>query len=270
MLSKKTRARAAFLLVAVVVTCFGFTFSGVTLSGQVVVEEGPYVILPFGASNTGGQGTDDRRFAYRKSLQSTIGLANVELVGDFQNPPSDATYDVDHSGIGGQSTSQLEARLLTALQTYLSASATDQYVIIDHGLNDGGLDTDGERIAARDNLEDMIDIAYAFNPNLTIIVTTDGPVQTTETFPRAYDDVQNFHDNYVIPMLESKLASVPNLRICDTNEYRDTGADGQCGSDFDSCMYDAAHPTLTGYQYSGEFIASCVTSCGSNSLCQQN
>lgn len=230
-------------------------------------------ILPFGASNTGGQssGPAGRLFAYRRGLQQALGVGNYDIVGDFTDPDSDATYDVDHSGVGGQTTATLEARLAAVLSTYMPGEIAGDIVILDTGTNDSCLDSAGDREGARDNYEDMIDIVYAAKPNTKIIATISGPVKigtpACVTGP-AFDDVQAFHD-ITLTMLQSKQATVPTLYIADGNAYCQDGAGGQCGANCDNCLYDVAHFTEDGYTYNGFFYADAITDCGGTEFCYE-
>lgn len=230
-------------------------------------------ILPFGASNTGGQaeGPAGRLFAYRRGLQQTLGVGNYDIVGDITDPDSDATYDVDHSGIGGQTTAQLEARLPTVLSTYMPGEIEGDVVILDTGTNDSCIDSVADREGARDNYEDMIDIVYATKPNTKIIATIAGPVKIGTpaciTGP-AFDDVQAYHD-IVLTMLLAKQATVPTLYIADGNAYCQDGAGGQCGANCDNCLYDVAHFTENGYTYNGVFYANSITNCGGTEFCYE-
>lgn len=229
-------------------------------------------IMAFGASNTGGQGTgsDPRRFAYRRGLQQALGVGNYDLVGEFTDPDSDATYDIDHEGVGGQTTATLEARLSAALSTYMPGEREGDIVILDTGTNDSCLDSVPDREGARDNYADMIDIVYAAKPNTKIIATIAGPVKTANSScieAPTYADVQAFHD-LVLPMLQTKQGTIPTLTIADGNEWCDTGAGGLCsGGNCDNCLFDTAHFTETGYTNNGNFIAGCITNPGGNANC---
>ncbi|NJO00338.1 MAG: SGNH/GDSL hydrolase family protein [Bacteroidia bacterium] len=229
-------------------------------------------MLPFGSSNTGGQGTgsDPRLFAYRKGLQDELGVGSYDLVGDFTDPDTDDTYDVDHDGIGGQTTAELETRLPGELTQYMSQYVSGDVVILDMGTNDSCLDSTEDREGARDNFEDMIDIVYAFNPNIKIIATIAGPVKTATSsciVAPAYADVQTWHD-ITLTMLLAKQASVPTLYIYDLNAHVDSGDNG-CGngSNGDDCLFDTAHFTETGYYINGEWIAEAILDCQESNYC---
>lgn len=227
-------------------------------------------ILPFGASNTGGQssGPAGRLFAYRRGLQQTLGVGTYDIVGDFTDPDSDATYDVDHSGVGGQTTATLEARLLTTINTYLPGCGADDVIILDTGTNDSCLDSVPDREGARDNFEDMIEIASTACPTSKIIAISAGPIKTANSScidAPAFADVSAYHD-LVTAMIATEQTTNANLYYADLYEYMET--DAPCGGgNADACLYDNAHWTETGYTLNGNKIADCITNPGSTTYC---
>lgn len=229
-------------------------------------------ILTMGDSNTAGQGGfPERLCAYRCDLQDTVGVGVYDMVGDFQSPSSDPTYDVDNSGVGGETTAQIEARVADDLDTYLLPCVSGDVIVLNGGTNDGLLDTQGERDAARDNIEDMIDLVESFNTtngcNVKIIVATIIPVKTGSSIALA--DVASYNEE-VKTMVEGRQTTNSNLYISDVYTAFVSDTTGLCSGDYDNnCMYayDAEHANLTGYTVMGTVIGNAITNCAGETTC---
>ncbi len=226
-------------------------------------------IMPVGDSNTEGlSSTGNREFTYRKEMQIILGAGTYDIVGPRQRPSSDPTYDVDHDGIGGQNSTQIEARLLTDLTNYMSSYVAGDLVIIQAGTNDGKLDTVGERETARDNVEDMIDIAEAFNPSLDVYILAIWPTPIANgSFGEMINSDVILYNDILKTMVVSRQVTKSNLYFVDIYKSIMEDTRGFCPTSED-CLYgDFYHPKYEGYQAAGQAIGYSILDCSSAVEC---
>lgn len=250
---------------------FAATFSGTMVGGTTSTRAIPRV-LAIGASNTGGQGTTGnvRQFAWRKEFQDITGIGNYNMVGDYQTPPSSDEiadgYDLDNSGVGGETSAQIEARLLNDLQQYMSVHIAGDAVVIEAGKNDSNLNSAGDREGARDNIEDMIDIVQTFNPDIAVYVLLIEPVNEGAGTMLNADIVT--YNALVSVMLETYQGSKSNLYYIDIYDAFISDTTSLCSSDWlNNCWQDHKHPNALGYQVMGRVIGNSFLDCSTESEC---
>lgn len=179
-------------------------------------------LMPLGDSIT--RGSVDG-FGYRDHLQEFLGVNKWDFVGPFAHPATDPIYDVDHAGVSGQSTTQIEARTLDHLNTYMVGNAANSIVLLHAGTNDiltmSGTGTTEERIASYvANVEDIIEIIHAHDPTIRIFVAlivpnTDDTVDArivlyNATLKAMLQNYQSTKSNLYIVDMYSAFVSNPN------------------------------------------------------------
>ena len=169
-------------------------------------------LMPLGDSIT--RGSVDG-FGYRDHLQDFLGINKWDFVGPFAHPASHATYDVDHAGVSGQTTAQIEARTLSHLTTYMVGNAANSIVLLHAGTNDvmtmPGTGTLEERIASYvANVEDIIEIIHAHDPTIRIFVALIVP--NTDSTIEARIELYN---STLKTMLQNYQTTKSNLYIVD-------------------------------------------------------
>jgi lysophospholipase L1-like esterase len=191
-------------------------------------------LLPLGDSISEGWPDD---FGYRNHLQDLLGIGVYDFVGPFTDPDSDATYDVDHAGVGGERTDQIESRVDSTLDTYMTNLESGSCVLIHAGTNDANQNYSGGATAWVANVEDMIDLIHAHDSSIDIYValiipSTDGTINgRITTFNAALES-----------MLETYQGTKANLYIVDM--YARFTSNVDWASEW---MYDSLHPNDTGY-----------------------
>lgn len=243
-------------------------FAAIIQSGNVSVKGITYQsintavpkILTMGDSNTEGiEDYGNREFAYRRELQVQLGVGNYDMVGSRQRPSSDPVYDVDHAGVGGNTSAQIEARLQGELDANMTDFVQGDTVIILAGTNDGKLDTTQEREDARDNVEDMIDIIEAFNSNIRILVCSIWPTpDANEFFGEMIDSDVILYNGILQTMVEGHQATNSNLFFVDVHTTINENTRGLCPTR-DDCLYgDFYHPNENGLKSGARAMADTI------------
>ena len=145
-------------------------FCAWTISGDLTIT--PKTRTPnamfFGDSITAGAGAAQTVQAYRKAL---AGLVDYVHRGSFE-----AIAPYKHDGVSGEATSVIEARVFNALKNISREYRHSGNIVLIHaGTNDvrdcaGTSCVGGELADAVTNVEDMIDLIQADNPDTAIYV----------------------------------------------------------------------------------------------------
>lgn len=176
-----------FLLLTTVVYAGSVSFKGLSFKGLTASTTTDSVLvggklLPLGDSKTLGAG-EAVRFAFRDHLQDLIGHGLYDFVGPFSDPASSGTYDVNHAGIQGQTTTQILARVSSLLTTYTSPTDPSDIWVIDAGTNDcwdnGNFGTLITLQQSTDNVHSMVTAIHAYNPRTAIYVNITSPIDVT-------------------------------------------------------------------------------------------
>lgn len=142
------------------------------------------LLLPLGDSITVGSGDNDAaaggEFGWRDHLQDLLGIGKYDFVGAITDPDTDATYDVDHAGVGGEKCSAVLARLSTALSTYfVGYYSEDSAVLLQCGTNDCNQSVSNN--TTRNDIRTMISTIHAYDPKIDIYISNVTPTRTNGT-----------------------------------------------------------------------------------------
>lgn len=212
-------------------------------------------VLPLGDSITVGENADDDDFGYRDHLQDLLNANNgliYDFVGPNQTPASSSTHDIDHAGVNNERTDEIEARLSTALSTYMTNAPSGSMVTIHAGNNDIAQSVDPNVAVA--NVEDMIDIIHAFDSNIDVYIML--------IIPRviSLDAETTVYNGLLRAMVETYQITKSNVYIVDTNTAMRNDTFGICSGDYEANCYPPSnnHPNDLGYQVMANQIARCV------------
>lgn len=243
------------------------TINGASFKGGTGGGSSEKKILPIGDSITKGVSGDTDSFGYRNHLQDALGIGVYNFVGGFSDPSSDATYDVNHSGVGGNTSTQIESRLSTDLFNYFQGfNDPENKILIHAGTNDifsCSVCDAGERAAIVQNIEDMIDAIVNENSSINIYVALIIP-HTNATYDT---DITNLNTDIATMVTAYGKA---NLYYVDMNSAFKDDTFTLCGGNWASnCIADGVHPNDTGYQVMALQWASCIAS-STNVNCNGN
>lgn len=221
-------------------------------------------LMPLGDSITYGNTGGDAD-GYRFNLQALLGVGVYDFVGSIQQPASDETYDVDGSGVGGNTSSQIEARTDGELDTYMSTTSDGGIVLLHGGTNDILLEL--SEAAAVQNIIDIIDLIDAHNSNIDIYVALIIPRKDNDGWADSYNTALN-------TALETKQGSKTNLVIVDMNTAFTADTFGNCSGDWEANCIDPEditklHPNGAGYATMAKQWNSCMSS-STNTNCNGN
>lgn len=194
-------------------------------------------ILPLGDSLTVGVGSDNL-FSYRGTLQGLIGVGRCAFVGPHTDPNSDATLDVDHAGVSGETIAEVESRTATALG-YLNSPYSKSIVLWLAGANDANDTPEVDLNNSADSFEATMEAIYAVSPNIYIFVGTGTPNKD------ASDDARVDTLNGLIATKISDLETAhPGMRIYTVDHNSAFKANSGWSSAY---MSDNTHPNQAGY-----------------------
>lgn len=234
-----------FIFLLITDSCHSATLSGATLSGARIVNR---KILCLGDSITEGDVSGDPY--WRNNLQDLLGIGFYDFVGDRRSPTSSSFwgYDMEHAGIGGQQTAVIKGRVPALLTNYFTEGTdfSHSFVLLHAGTNDCFQYACEVSTTALDNIEDMVDLIMAHNPQLRVIVALIIPSDKA-----APDEYQNGRIQNFIPLLDTRLQSLQatypgRIIIADMNsEFLNTS---NCNPDIAACLDSSfgVHPNTTG------------------------
>ncbi len=193
-------------------------------------------IMPAGDSITRGN-SDPNLFGYRDHLISGLSLGTHNFVGTFKSPASDYIFDVDHEGLGGDRTDQLEARMAYALSTTMATpNPAGSAVLIHIGTNDLGQGV--AQSTAIGNIADIIDLIDSHDPAINVYVALLVPNTN------AADDADITSFNTALAAEVAGLqASKNNLYLVNMNSAFKQNPNWQT-----AYFADEVHPNDAGYQ----------------------
>lgn len=195
------------------------------------------VLIPLGDSITEGY-LSTEYWGYRKKLQILQGVS-MRFEGAFTNNMSSEFYSVYHSGVSGETTDEIEARVQGELDTFFPTLGKGVF-LIHAGTND--LAASGQEQIATDNVEDMIDLIDAHNSDIDIYVALIIPNRDSTRNNRIIT-----YNGLLLTMLQGYSKS--NLYIVDINSAFLNDTFGVCSGDWaNNCMIDDTHPNDTGYE----------------------
>lgn len=239
----------------------GLTLNGVTVNGLSVSTTAPLPekLMPLGDSITRGSLDTPVIFGYRDHLQVLLGVGEYDFVGPYTDPDSDATYDVDHNGVGGDDTLNILARIESNLDTYMpTPNNTNNAVLLMIGTND--IKDGFVEATTVDNVEEIIDIIVAHDPTIKIYVATIIP-STNSTWNTNFTS----YNSALVTRLTTLMGSNPNLHRVDMNAAFRTCNSGT----YTACLADSLHPNDAGYQVIANTWYSCMTD-SDNEYCDGN
>jgi lysophospholipase L1-like esterase len=203
-------------------------------------------VMAIGDSITRGSGDSDI-FGYRDHLDFLLGVGDHEFVGSIRNPTQHPSYDVDHEGVGGDRTDQVEARLTAALSAHMPVpNPAGSRLLLHVGTNDmqDRLPIDG----AVDNVEDIINMIDAHDPSINIYVALIIPATIA-----ADDDVFTDYNDALKARVNDLAVTKTNLFLVDINSA--FKANPFWATEY---MDDAFHPNDTGYAVMAEAWADSI------------
>jgi len=212
-------------------------------------------LYPIGDSITKGTAGGDN-FGFRDHLQDEL-TGNYDFVGEFSDPVSDPTYDVNHSGVDGDASTEMLVRVTANYDTYMSGVNGDNSIAIIHaGTNDiydaGGGDggdkvvTDAEIDTAVANVKSLVDFLHGKNPDVQVYVALIIPSTDNDwnaNFVRFNTD------------LSVMLAAHTKTNLYEVDMHT---AFTDVAGWATSLMADIWHPTDTGYQLMADMWSSAI------------
>lgn len=228
-------------------------------------------ILTVGDSHVVGKlnsSTDlNYRGGFRFRIQKEMLPVVVNMLGpNKNNPKSDATFDVDHAGIGGQTTAQINARVPGLIANYLSpATCADTVVVLEGGYNN--LSTTEPAFTQQiSEIVQSIQRFHDFCPDMPVLFMNLKP-NPTNAIQSVQDSIDTYNARLLIVMSDLQ-ETIPNLWIWDRNAiYKDPAncnghwnnccqilCTGGCNSLCQQCASVTTHPSPTGYELDGQYI----------------
>ncbi len=194
-----------FLVFTLFISCGGSTSEekkeslATTPEKEDTTTTGNKTILFFGDSLTAGYGLEDTNDAFPALTQQIIDSLQLN-------------YIVINSGISGETTSGGLSRLNWVLNQPIDI------FVLELGANDGlrGIPLS----ETRENLQAMIDMAKAKNPNVKIVLAgmqlppNMGQTYTSE-FKNIFPELAQQNDTYLIPFLLENVGGIPELNQAD-------------------------------------------------------
>jgi lysophospholipase L1-like esterase len=208
-------------------------------------SSGPRV-MAIGDSITRGAGDADL-FGYRDHLDFILGVGEQQFVGTFQDPLQHPTYDVDHEGINGNTTDQIQARLPAALSSHMPLpNPSGSRLLLHIGTNDlqDGLPID----AVVENVEQIVNMVHAHDPSINVYVALMIPC-TIDT----EDAIITDYNNALAARLNTLRATKPNLFTVDMNTAFKENPSWET-----QYMFDAFHPNDAGYAVMAQVWAQAI------------
>lgn len=203
------------------------------------------------------------RFRLQQELRPDV---IINMVGPIKsNPASDAVYDVDHAGIGGQTTAQINSRVPALITGYLSAATcAHTVVVLEGGYNKMSVTEPG--ITQQINeIKQSIQRFHDFCPAMPVIFMNLKPFPSI-TAPSINANIDTFNARLLTEM-SILQSTIPNLWIEDRHAiYKDPANCGGnpdncctikvsgCDSNNINCTAATSHPNGTGYELDGHYL----------------
>lgn len=232
---------------------------------QAMVDRDRPFLMPLGDSIARGSvGGGVITLGFRGPLQDDYGRIQFDFVGTSREPSDqDPPYDIDHSGVGGERSYEIEARTGTELTNHMTAAPAGSVVILGAGTND--ILQSESTTNARDNVEDIIDLINAFDPTISVYVFLITPLDS------GFDSTVTSYNALLKTMLDTYRVSKSNLYYIDMNSVFKNDTFGDCAGDWAAnCIgSDNIHPTADGYASMAKQIEKCLenernTNCNGN------
>lgn len=246
--------------------------SGIVTDG-VSVPANP-VIYPLGDSITLGTG-DTPNFGYRDHLQNYLGIGNYNFVGGYSDPDGNATYDIEHGGVGGTRTANVLARTSRDLIAYLpKPNNPDTKILLLIGTNDSASGV-GDNLpppvtpsAATSNVVSIVNAIVSYDANINIYVGTIVPHREFGSVKNNTNFI-NFN-NELTPAILSINSSNPKVHLVDLYSAFVDDTFGLLSGNYRSTAYtDDTHPNNLGYTVIARQWDSCIQN-SSNVNCDGN
>jgi Lysophospholipase L1 and related esterases len=192
-----------------------------------------------------GTSTVEADPGYRVGLQDILGVGAYDFVGPYTDDPN-PPYDMDHAGVGGESSEDTLARIGGILDTYMpTPNDAGSIVFVYTAGNDYGEGMSNAETTAA--LDDIVDAIVAHDPTLTIIIGNLKPRWDTAGYEA---DVPN-RMGAIWDWFVAKLATVPKLQLLEMWELV------TANSNYKTEWYnvDKIHFNSTGYGKMAEWLA---------------
>ena len=228
-------------------------FAYIIIGGAAAVP----ILLPLGDSITVGSGDEEStgggQFGYRDHLQTLLGVGNYHFVGPYTDPDTDATFDVNHAGVGGQKASDISGRLDGLLLTYFNDTlAAHSTVLIMAGTNDCNQGVANNTTIA--HINNMINKIDSFDPAIDVYIAKVTPCHTT-----GQGIVINTCLSTLNPLIESNVlarqATKSNVHVVDMNAAFRANVNWE--ADYMSGV-GVSHPKDAGYQVMANTWYACI------------
>jgi lysophospholipase L1-like esterase len=175
-------------------------------------------------------------------------VGEQHFVGTFQDPLQHPIYDVDHEGINGNTTDQVQARLPAALAAHMALpNPTGSRLLLHIGTND--LQDRLPISSVVENVEQIINMVHAHDPSINVYVALMIP-STIDT----EDAIITDYNNALAARLNTLRATTkPNLFTVDMNTAFKENPSWKT-----QYMFDAFHPNDTGYAVMAQVWAGAI------------
>lgn len=193
------------------------------------------------------EGTGNTPWGYRQYFQQRILPYKFSYVGSYTDPNSDATYDVDHSGVSGNQIESLDARIDSELDTYFVGSIKGDSITILCGTNDIGSASD-PFTAKMTTLTGIINKIVAHDPEISIYIMTIPDRNGATSASLAW--------NSRVTSLVSGFGK-ENMYLVDTRTALDNTSNCPINF-FTSCSDDGLHPNATGHSVIASTLVSAI------------
>jgi len=218
----------------------GTSFSSVSVSNGS--KSTKPIILFVGDSITAGVGSTDD-FGFRRKFQQLQGASALTMCGNGTSPDYDATYQVYHGGVSGESTAEILARVPEELKDCFSYSIPGNSLFFYGGTNP---------TSSADDITDAIELADAADPLIDVYIV----ISQHSSNPAAYDSF--------ITAAETAQLTKSNVFIVN---IRDAFNDTDLCAAYTDCAPDGVHPNDFGSDVIGTIFSSSVDDCLAEPYC---
>lgn len=207
-------------------------------------------LYPIGDSITSGVGSTDG-FAYRAILQDSL-KHSYDFVGPYRDPDSSGNYDVDHEGVSGERTDEIDKRVNSNISEYMQyVEGSNSVAVIHAGTNDLNQDYGSGTYYQKmnhyvANVANIINIIDRFNPCIQTYVCLIVP-STSQTL-----DAKIVDYNAKLKEMVNSYPK-PNLYLVDMYSLIHDVRNWE-----NKLMADALHPNDAGYALMGKLLGKAI------------
>lgn len=245
----------------------------------------------YSSTNQPNYYTGGFRYGYQRQLLPK----KINALGNFKDPyplnssdshwsQFDPTLDLDHAGVGGQTTEDINNRVPSLISTYMSSSATcgTTIIIYEGGYNGLGRAKYKPYSVFYAAIGQTIDRFYANCPNNPFIVVNlipndvTGPPTTVPYDPQGKGNAAVIvYNDGLSTFISNKQQTIPNLWFVDmyAEFNKPTNITTFCSGNMNNCLTlgDTSHPGNKGYDLEGYVLGQIgKNGCSSTNSCRPN